>query len=159
MRPGLSLFPVGSDEFEKVSSVQVTPDQIRFSGTVLDAFDDAEEGVDFHGIGLGDLAVGFFKIDRFYASRFPFVECSELGLRAFMVDRDQQGKGLATDTVRALPGYLRQLYPNATALVLTVNLANPGAIACYLKGGFADTGEIWPHGSAGPQHIMRMTLA
>jgi hypothetical protein len=37
-------------------------------------------------------------------------------------------------------------------------MVNPGAIRAYLKGGFTDTGEVWPHGEAGPQHVMRLAL-
>lgn len=151
----LSLRPVSPDDFDLVSRVQVHPDQIRFSGTVAQAFEEQEEGVDFHAILNNDKAVGFFKIDRLYHETYEFARKDELGLRAFMIDRRAQGRGIATAAVAALPAYLAGLYPDRNAVVLTVNLQNPGAIRCYLKGGFTDTRSIYPHGIAGPQHILR----
>lgn len=155
----LSLSPITDANRAQFLSIAVTSDQIKFSGTVAEAYGSAEEGIDFHGIWLGDQPVGFFKIDRLYHTRYPFVAKGDLGLRAFMIDADRQGQGLATRAVEALRAYIPQEYPDAQAVVLTVNMANPAAIRCYLKGGFADTGETWPHGDAGPQHIMRMDLA
>lgn len=156
--PVVALCPIAPLEKEPFLSIAVLPDQIKFSGTVAEAFGSAEEGIDFHGIWLGDQPVGFFKIDRLYHSRYPFAHDTDLGLRAFMIDAGHQGQGLARRAVEALGPYIAKHYPDATAVVLTVNMANPGAIRCYLKGGFADTGETWPHGEAGPQHIMRMDL-
>lgn len=155
----VALRPVARSEFDLVSRIQVEPDQIRFSGTVAQAFEENEEGVDFHAILDDARAVGFFKIDRLYHETYEFAQADELGLRAFMIGREDQGKGLATAAVAALKDYLPGHYPDRRAVVLTVNLQNPGAVRCYLKGGFADTGGIYPHGLAGPQHILRMDLA
>ncbi len=157
MKP--TLRPIARDQFDLVAHLQVTPEQIRYSGTVRDAFEADEDGVDFHAIVMQDRAVGFFKIDRNYPARYPFVGKGDLGLRAFLMDKTQQGQGIATAAVTEFPGYLPAHYPNAPSLVLSVNLANPAAIACYLGGGFIDTGEIYSHGSAGPQHVLRMALA
>ncbi|QUJ75169.1 GNAT family N-acetyltransferase [Sulfitobacter albidus] len=153
----LWLDPLSTDDFARVAHITVAPAQIKFSGTVAEAFETAEPGVDFHAIVEGDTPVGFFKIDRDYAQRYPFAAPDGLGLRAFLIDHAQQGRGLATRAVRALPAYLARHYI-ASTLYLTVNLVNAPAIRCYLAGGFTDTGDIWPHGDAGPQHIMRMDL-
>lgn len=156
--PGLTLRPVARREFDLVSHIQVAPDQVRFSGTVAQAFEENEEGVDFHAILNGSGATGFFKIDRLYHETYSFAAPEDLGLRAFMINRGEQGKGLATAAVAALKTYLPAHYPGHSAVMLTVNLQNPGAIRCYLKGGFQDTGDIHPHGLAGPQHILRLEL-
>jgi len=154
----VTLAPLTRTDFARVAHIRVHPDQIRFSGTVAEAFETDEDGVDFHAILQGRDAVGFFKIDRHYPETYPFARPGELGLRAFIVDAARQGEGLGTAAIRALPAYLRDLYPSAPAVVLSVNYSNPPAIRAYLSGGFADTGEMWPHGSAGPQHIMRLPL-
>lgn len=151
----ITLRPVATSEFDLVRHIQVEPDQIRFSGTVAQAFDEQEEGVDFHAILDNNYVVGFFKIDRLYHDTYDFARKDELGLRGFMIDRNAQGRGIATAAVTALPAYLAAQYPDRRAVVLTVNLQNPGAIRCYLKGGFTDTRSIYPHGIAGPQHILR----
>ncbi|MDC0658042.1 GNAT family N-acetyltransferase [Leisingera sp. SS27] len=155
----IALRPVSREEFDLVAHIQVEPDQVRFSGTVAQAFQEDEDGVDFHAILDGPRAVGFFKIDRLYHETYNFAQANELGLRAFMIDRNEQGKGYATAAVAAFKTYLPAHYPDRSAVVLTVNMQNPGAVRCYRKGGFADTGGIHPHGLAGPQYILRMALA
>ncbi len=155
----VSLRPLGKDDFAAVQHIIVAPEQVRFSGTVREAFEAAEENVDFHAICDGEHVVGFFKIDTAYGAQYPFAGKTGLGLRAFIVDLSQQGKGIATKAVMAMPEYLRPLYPNTTDVFLTVNFVNLAAKRAYLKGGFEDTGEVWPHGNAGPQNILRLQLA
>lgn len=154
----VTLCPLTLADRARVAHLTVNPDQLRFAGTVADAFDAPHPDVDFHAMMRGDTPVGFFKIDRGYPTAHGFAEPGDLGLRAVIVDAAQQGQGIGTAAMRALPAYLRGHYPQARRLWLTVNLQNPAAIASYLKGGFRDTGAIWPHGNAGPQHIMRLSL-
>nr|WP_206188333.1 GNAT family protein [Sedimentitalea sp. CY04] len=142
-----------------VRHIQVTGDQAIYAGTIHQAFDTVENAVDFHAIFDGDYAVGFFKIDRNFGTNNDFANDGELGLRAFKIDSAQQGKGYGVAAAQALQTYLPGLYPSALSIVLTVNLANPAAYAVYRKAGFVDTGEFFTGGLAGPQHIMRMTLA
>lgn len=158
MTPPLSLAPVAASEFGRVAHIAVHPDQVRFSGTVRQAFDRREKGVDFHAIRLGDRSVGFFKIDRNYSENHWFARAGEPGLRAFMIDKDHQGLGIASGAVRAFSEYLPAQYPEISSLVLTVNMANPVAVRVYRGGGFVDTGEIWEGGMAGPQLVMRLPL-
>ena len=154
----VTLGPLSLADRDRVAHLTVHPDQRRFAGTVAEAFDAPQEGVDFHAMLIEGQPVGFFKIDRTYPALHGFAEAGDLGLRAVIVDAARQGQGIGTAAMRALPAYLRGLYPQARRLWLTVNLQNPAAIASYRKGGFQDTGAIWPHGVAGPQHIMRLSL-
>ena len=114
--------------------------------------------MDVHAIISDDAPVGLFRIDRNYPAMHGFALHGDLGLRTVLIDAACQGKGIGTSAMLALPAYLRDIYPKARRLWLTVNLQNSAAIASYLKGGFTDTGAIWPHGDAGPQHIMRLAL-
>ena len=148
-----------ASDWPRVAHLRVAPDQQRFSGTVREAFDAGEAEVDFHGIFDGEDAVGFFKIDRGYSKSYGFAAPSDLGLRAFLIDLRHQGKGIGRRACRALPAHLAPLYPCAGTLWLTVNVINLPAIRSYRSGGFEDTGEIWPKGAAGPQHIMRCALS
>ncbi|MCX7566404.1 GNAT family protein [Sulfitobacter sp. F26169L] len=151
----LRLERLHKDDLPRVAHIQVAPEQIKFSGTVAEAFEKNEENIDLHAILERDHPVGFFKIDTAYSIEYPFATAGSLGLRAFMIDRTCQGRGIASQAVRLLPQYLSHHYP-ARDVYLTVNKANPAAIRCYLKGGFIDTGGIWTKGSAGPQHIMHL---
>ncbi|WP_083100760.1 GNAT family N-acetyltransferase [Pseudophaeobacter leonis] len=150
----LSLCPVASDAFDLVRHIAVQPDQILFSGTVAQAFQTKEDGVDFHAILINETAIGFFKIDRCYG----IAKDNELGLRGFMIDQRHQGKGHATSALRALPDYLRPPYPDQTSLLLTVDIQNVAAIACYRKSGFLNTGQLYFGGFSGPQQVMRLPL-
>jgi len=154
----VTLSPLTAADQKKIVHLAVRPEQLRFSGTVAEAFADHQDSVDFHAILMVDLPVGMFRIDRGYHAVHGFAESTDLGLRSVIVDAAYQGQGLGTAAMRALPPYLQTHYPQARRLWLTVNLQNPAAIASYLKSGFQDTGAIWPHGSAGPQHIMRLML-
>ncbi|MFV1498470.1 hypothetical protein VWY34_07990 [Phaeobacter sp. JH20_02] len=63
MKP-ITLRSVACSEFDLVTHISVEPDQVRFSGTVAQAFEEDEDGVDFHAILDGPRALGFLKIDR-----------------------------------------------------------------------------------------------
>lgn len=74
------------------------------------------------------------KIDLAYASIYSFCPDNGLGLRSFVIDTKQQGKGVGTAAVKALLVYLRENYPCYSAVYLTVNCQNIAAHMCYLKG-------------------------
>ena len=154
----ITLAPLGPGDLPRVAHIRVAPEQEVFAGTVAEAFDTDPARFDLHVIEADSVAVGLFKIDRDYRRSIPIAAPGALGLRAFMIDRDRQGQGIATAAVRALPGYLARQYPQARAVDLTVNHANGAARTCYLKGGFADTGQDWLEGRAGPQDLLRMEL-
>ncbi|MCR8826304.1 GNAT family N-acetyltransferase [Pseudosulfitobacter koreensis] len=155
----IEFLSLSQDDLPHVSHLAVHPDQVKFSGTIEEAFAATNPDVDRYAITDGTAVVGFFKIDRDYSTVHGFASTSDLGLRTVMVDANHQGRGIGQALCRALPAYLAQRYPNAASLWLTVNLLNPRAVSAYIKGGFVDTGEHWVHGDFGPQHIMRLALA
>lgn len=152
------LEPLGRDERGRVDHIAVAPEQEAFCGTIAYHFALDEPDCDFNVVLRDGRAVGFFKIDRAYASRFDFAGPGDLGLRGVMIDRAEQGRGTGKAAMQALPGYLQWFYPQARACVLTVNVVNPAARAIYLAGGFQDLGQLHHGGTIGPQHILRMSL-
>lgn len=154
----ISLHPLDRRNAGRFAHIAVRPDQERFAGTVDAALAESEASVDLHEIREGDRAVGLFKIDRAYHLRHDFAQADHLGLRGVILDHSRQGYGLGTAAMAALKDYLPPAYPGKARVWLTVNLANPPAITAYRKAGFIDTGNIWPHGNAGPQLIMFMPL-
>jgi len=154
----VELRKISKQDYGLVRHIQIDGEQAMFAGTVQQAFETFEESVDFHAIFNGSQAVVFFKIDRSFGTNNGFANDGELGLRAFKVDNAEQGQGYGVAATRALLSYLPQHYPDALSVVLTVNLANPVAYACYRKAGFIDTGDLFTGGLAGPQHILRMVL-
>ncbi|MEP0156817.1 GNAT family N-acetyltransferase [Pseudophaeobacter sp.] len=150
----LELRPIPARDYDLVRHIAVAPDQVLFSGTIAQAFNTAEDGVDFHAIFFQGAAVGFFKIDRAYG----LAQGLELGLRGFMIDHRHQQKRYATRALQVMPDYLRHHYPNHTGLVLTVDLRNPTAISLYRKTGFTQAQDLHFGGLFGLQLVMRMAL-
>ncbi len=154
----IALAPLSRAEAHRVTHIAPRPEQERFAGTVAEALAEPPERFDLHEIRAEDIPVGLFKIDRAYGRAYPFADRADLGLRALIVDAAQQGRGVGKAAMGALRGYLPARYPDFNSVMLTVNLANPAALAVYRAAGFRDTGEIWAHGEAGPQRVMRLTL-
>ncbi len=154
----ITLAPLDRKDTGRVAHIAARPDQFRFAGTVAEALTEPPERFDLHEIRKDETPVGIFKIDRAYGCSYPFAGPLDLGLRAVIVDAAMQGKGVGKAAMSALRRYLADRYPEFASVMLTVNLANPAALAVYRATGFEDTGEIWPHGDAGPQHIMRLGL-
>ncbi len=154
----IDFLPLSAGNHALVRHIEVAPEQVVYCGTVDMAFRSEEEELDFYAIRNGAGCVGFFKIDLKYPRTQGFARPGDLGLRAFMVDHRHQGGGIGSGALMALPGYLARRYPQAEALVLTVNIRNQVAVRAYLKCGFRDTGEIHEGGLAGPQHVMRIPL-
>lgn len=154
----ISLHPLDRRNVGRFAHIAVGPSQERFAGTVEEALTEREPTVDLHEVREGEEAVGLFKIDRAYHLRHDFAQADHLGLRGVILDHNRQGRGIGTAAMTALKGYLPPAYPGKAQVWLTVNMANPPAIATYRKAGFIETGDIWPHGNAGPQMIMFMPL-
>ena len=102
--------------------------------------------------------VGCFMIDTTYAEKMEFCDSNGLGLRNVVIDHRMQGKGIGVQAIISLLNNIKAFYPDHNQLYLTVNCRNAGAIKCYLKAGFVDTGELYLGGDAGPQHIMKASF-
>lgn len=152
------LEPLGRDERGRVDHIAVAPQQEPFCGSIAYHFAMDEPDCDFNVVMRDGQAVGFFKIDRGFASHYDFASGRDLGLRGVMIDRAEQGRGTGKAAMRALGPYLEWFYPEARACVLTVNVSNPAARAIYLAGGFQDEGQLYHGGNIGPQHILRLRL-
>ncbi len=98
--------------------------------------------------------VGFFQID----TKAPgYIRQPMLELCQVVIDQRHQGKGFGKGFLLLLPAFLKQQYPAAAGVVLTVNCRNKMAHHVYSAGGFHDTGEIYTGGPSGPQHIMTLS--
>jgi ribosomal protein S18 acetylase RimI-like enzyme len=159
----LRFCPLIRDDYARMRHITVAPEQVIYSGTVKMAFESDDVGVDLHGNFEAhadtEQAVGFFKIDHKFPRTYGFARPGDLGVRAFMIDHACQRRGIGSRSMAQVGLYLRNLYPDAQALVLTVNLHNTAAIRAYIKAGIEDTGYIYSGGIAGPQHIMRLQLS
>ncbi len=143
---------------ESVKKVRLLEEQIQFSSTAEDFLSDETESTHLHVIQWNKITVGFFKLDLNYTSNYDFCPNNTIGLRKFAIDKDQQGKGLGKQSIKALFTYLKEHYPTYQFLYLTVNTRNSGAATCYEKSGFEYTNEMYLGGDFGPQHVMRKQI-
>ncbi|MCG9639901.1 GNAT family N-acetyltransferase [Vibrio sp. Isolate34] len=151
----ITIERLNDSQVASVRDIQLADDQVKFAGTAAEFLLDGSDTTHLHVIKSDNNVVGFFKLDIAYATHYDFCPEGSLGLRAFVLDKNQQGKGLGTGTVRALFPYLKANYEKYDWVYLTVNCKNPAAFNCYKKGGFEDTNAQYLGGAAGPQFIMR----
>lgn len=144
-----------------VQALRVADDQYRYVGDTAFNVDDSlrDPMSEAMAVFADEAVVGFYRLD-FSPGAVAARELPEpsVGLRAFVIDHNQQGRGYGAAALVAACADLRQRHPQRRLLALTVNCANHAAIALYLKAGFVDTGEIYLGGSSGPQHFMLYRL-
>ncbi|WP_363799379.1 GNAT family N-acetyltransferase [Lysobacter firmicutimachus] len=144
-----------------VRALQVAPEQWPFVGDASANLDQAwaDPASEAMAILAGERVVGFYRLDFATAAIAgrAFAEPS-VGLRSYVIDRDAQGRGYGRAAIAACRDDVRRRHPQRRLLALTVNVRNAAAIAAYRKAGFADTGELYLGGNAGPQHLMLLRL-
>lgn len=153
----VEVVPVTAQLRERVLLLAPHPAQEVFSGRAAQTLPVAEADPRRHPYAMVEAGrpVGFFVVDETPPEADP---AADLHLRAFFVDAAAQGRGVAKAAVHGLEDLLQTDFPAARLVVLTVNARNPAARAAYLAGGFADTGELYLGGPAGPQHVLRLEV-
>ena len=133
------------------------PDHELYSGRATETLPVAEQDPSRHPFTLVEngAPIGFFVLDETPADADT---SADLLLRAFFVDAAAQGRGRGGRMVALLPDLVREHFPAARSVVLTVNVRNVVARALYVAGGFVDAGELYLGGPAGPQHVLRLDL-
>ena len=159
--PAIAVRPVTAALADAVRALQVAPGQADYVGDT--AFNLAQAQADplseAMAVLAGDTVAGFYRLDfadNAVAGRS--LGAPSVGLRAFMLDRAWQGRGLGTRATTALCADLQRRHPRRRLLLLTVNCRNVAAIAAYRHAGFVDSGELYRGGRAGPQHLMLRAL-
>jgi RimJ/RimL family protein N-acetyltransferase len=159
--PAIAVRPVTAALADAVRVLQVAPGQADYVGDT--AFNLAQAQADplseAMAVLAGDTVAGFYRLDfadNAVAGRS--LGAPSVGLRAFMLDRAWQGRGLGTRATTALCADLQRRHPRRRLLLLTVNCRNVAAIAAYRRAGFVDSGELFRGGRAGPQHLMLRAL-
>jgi RimJ/RimL family protein N-acetyltransferase len=103
--------------------------------------------------------VGFFTLRPAVNDEVDQLKGPDLcTLRSFMIDARHQGKGFAGQALSQLKELVPGTFGALSSVGLTVNCRNTQAYRLYERNGFRDIGELYQGGSAGPQHIMIMSL-
>jgi RimJ/RimL family protein N-acetyltransferase len=159
--PAVTVQPVTPALADAVRALQVAPGQADYVGDTAFNFAQAQADPLSEAMAIlaGDTVAGFYRLDfapNAVAGRG--FGAPSVGLRAFMLDRAWQGRGLGARATAALCADLQRRHPRRRLLVLTVNCRNTAAIAAYRRAGCIDTGELFRGGRAGPQHLMLRAL-
>ncbi|RYH02363.1 GNAT family N-acetyltransferase [Salipiger sp. IMCC34102] len=154
----VTLAPFAPAQRAALAALRVADAQVPFSGQPEEFLDGNPPGIDLHVIWSDGVPVGMFRIDTDFSREHRFTAPGTHGLRSVILGQQHQGRGIGSATIRALPAFMAQHYPQARILLLTVNLRNPGARKSYLNGGFTDTQAHYLGGDHGPQHILRLDL-
>lgn len=155
----LELSPLQKQHHASIDSLSVHDDQLKYVGTLEEILCNVSSTVHPNVVLFKGQVVGFFLIDTTYSQDYAFCQGEALGLRAYFIGKQHQGKGYGKAAMAALATYLNQRYAQAKQIYLTVNCKNPSAYQCYIAAGFEDTETLYYGGAAGPQHVLRLALA
>ena len=159
-RPRVALAPVDGALRRAVLALAPHPHQRRWSGVPRDTLPPAERDPSQHPVAIlaDGIPVGAFVLHGGVgAGRFVRAR-GELLLRAFLVDAAWQGRGIGTQALALLPGYVRVLDPRVARVLLTVDVENARALRRYRAAGFRETGERYQRLGAGPQLVMALRV-
>jgi GNAT superfamily N-acetyltransferase len=155
------VIPVSAYLRPDVIALQVAPEQAPFVGEMPQLLQVAEDSPRSEAMAVlfGEQVIGYYRLD-FVPGAIAFRDFGRaaVGLRAFFIAQNWQGRGHGKAAIRALISDLRRRHPSCELLTLSVNLHNKVARSLYLKAGFVDHGELYLGGATGPQHVMVLEL-
>ena len=127
-----------------VLSLSVTEQQIEFAGTVERSVqacreDQANEVAGLAVVHEGSI-VGFLVLKR-GASAPAWASPKSATVSAMRIDLSQQGKGLGSAALKALPSWVAESWPESNELILSVDEENHSARSAYARAGFFDLGK------------------
>lgn len=127
-----------------VLGLSVTEQQIEFAGTVERSVQTCQEDPVNEVAGLALVLegriVGFLVLMR--GARAPaWAGPKSATVSAMRIDLSQQGKGLGSAALRALPSWVAENWPESSELILAVDEENQAARSAYAKAGFVDLGK------------------
>ena len=157
----VNVAPVTPATCDAVRALQVGPGQGAYAGDAAFNLASAQGDPKSEAMAVlaDDVVVGFYRLD-FARNAIIGRELGapSVGLRAFLIDARQQGRGIGQRAAAAMCEDVRQRHPQRRLLLLLVHCRNLAGIAVYRKAGFIDTGELFGGGRAGPQHLMLRSL-
>ncbi|WP_433750553.1 GNAT family N-acetyltransferase [Falsibacillus pallidus] len=134
--------------------------QREFTAMPMGALEKCETEVDRHPIVIlfNGKPAGFFVLHEGEGPKTYTDDPHALLLRAYSIDSSFQGKGIAKESMKRLPAFVRKHFPDKKQVVLGVNHGNHPAKALYLKAGFEDRGGRF-QGRKGEQFILHMPVS
>lgn len=117
-------------------------EQQKYTAMPLEALKSCELEEDRHPIAIfhGSQLAGFFVLHGWEGVKAYSDNKNGILLRAYSISSLFQGMGIGRETMKFLPSFVKEHFPNKNEIILGVNHANIIAQQLYLKGGFKDKG-------------------
>jgi RimJ/RimL family protein N-acetyltransferase len=144
---------------EQLKNYFLADEHLKFTGLPIDNIEKCKLEVERHSILIlsnNDVA-GFFVLHGWDGVSQYSDNKNAILLRAYSVDTNFQGKGIAKQSLNLLPSFVKANFPERDEIILGVNHKNIAAQHVYLKSGFIDKG-IRVMGRKGELFIMHMDL-
>ena len=144
---------------EQLKTYQLSIEDQEFTGMPLESIGICSKDKNRYPIVIDDsgLAVGYFVLHGGEDIKGFTDNDYALLLRTYSVDSRYRGMGMAKQSLRLLPDFVRKHFLYVNEIILAVNHRNTAAQQVYKKGGFADTGKRIL-GRTGEQLIFFMKL-
>ncbi|MFT9598550.1 GNAT family N-acetyltransferase [Mesobacillus sp.] len=144
---------------ERLSNYSLSVEQQRYTALPVDALQICESEPDRHPIVIlyGHQPAGFFVLHGWEGVKDFSDNNDALLLRAYSINAEYQGKGIASQSIKLLSPYVREHFPDVNEIILAVNHANIVAQTVYKKGGFVDKG-ITAMGRKGEMFIYHLDI-
>lgn len=143
-----------------LETLEVHPEQQAFCGDIHSALHSlpskAHPGIKGFVLLARELPVAFLLLKR-HPLLAHWAEAGSATLHALQVDKHAQGQGHGQACLQALPHATRQVWPEISALMLSVDKENQAAMGLYLKQGWVDTGEAY-RSRSGYERRLRLAL-
>jgi RimJ/RimL family protein N-acetyltransferase len=159
MKKTVSLKFFKKEDEQRLKGYQLPEEQLAFTSMPFPAIEACLQEKDRHPIIIhyGEDIAGFFVLHgKEGAKRYSPNEHAIL-LRAYSITSGFQGKGIAGESLRLLPDFVRRHFPDKSEIVLGVNNSNKGAQHVYKKAGFIDKG-LRVTGQKGEQYVLHKEL-
>lgn len=144
---------------QQADHYKLSPEQREFTSMPIPAIELCGVEENRHPVMILQKSrlAGFFVLQGWEGAKLYCDNQNSLLLRAYSVDADYQGKGIARRSLELLPAFAEEHFPEKNEIVLAVNERNRAARHVYEKAGFRDTGRRIM-GRKGLQHILHVAL-
>ncbi len=115
-------------------------DHLNYTAHPIDAIEKCGHDGEMYPVVIlsQHLPVGFFVLHGWNGVQHYSDNRKAILLRAYSVDSRYQGRGIATQSLRLLPAFVKKYFPGKDEIILAVNHNNINAQMVYKKSGFID---------------------
>lgn len=144
---------------QQLEDYYLSEEQVQFTAHPLNALDTREEDEERDPVLIlsNDQPAGFFILHGWEGVKEFYGNKKALLLRAYSVDSSFQGKGIAKQSLKLLPDFVKEHFPGINEIILAVNISNFVAQHVYKSSGFVDKG-IRGMGRKGEMYILHLEL-